>query len=370
MNNRPESAPHHDLSGRCSLDKVLILTRDDVNARRDRDALKAFRVAKVQHFAAGSEALDFLGREGVSLILCDTVLADMDGVRFTTLLRQNMNLKSVPVIMVTADNRKNTVLTAIAAGCSGYILRPYSLETFERHVALARTVDSYNEIEQIQLEEARNMVTMGDFDDAIEAFEEIIQIQDEAQKYYDLGCHYLVKSKYGKAIIAFKKAVKINDLFAEAYKGLADAYRAKGDIESSMAFLHKAAEVHAQFDRLEETKALFLEILRYEAQAPNPFNTLGVRLRKQGDLLGALHAYDQAVKVTPEDEHIYFNMAKAYYFRGEKEKAAENLATALKLDPGFTEARGLYARITGEEWGGVQEVGVARAAGSESLIDD
>ncbi len=331
-------------------DTALILTDNEVHARRDKQSVLGFKPRVTKLFAKGSDAFDFLSQNKVDIIFCDSALEDMDGVRFMKLLRQNMNLKKIPVVMVTMENRKGKVLDCISAGCAGYIIRPYSVDTFERHVKLALNLETFNEIEEIQLEEAKNMVNMGEFDDAIEAFEEIISIQDEAQKYYDMGCHFLFKRKYGKAIIAFKKAVKINTLFAEAFKGLADAYKGKGDFDNYKQFLKRAAEIHAQFDRLEQTKELFIEILKYESEAPNPFNTLGVRLRREGDYVGALHAYEQAIKLTPEDENIYFNQSKAYYFMGDKDKTVHTLRQALSLNPSFMEARKLYLKNTGEEW--------------------
>lgn len=336
---------------------VLILTSSEINARRDKHSVAVFEPLSIKFFGKGADAFDFMSNHQVDLVLCDGQLNDMDGVRFLKLLRQNMNLKKIPVVMVTMENKKNRVLDCISAGCTGYILRPYSMDTFERHIKLARNVESFSEIEEIQLEEAQNMVSMGEFDDAIEAFEEIIAIQDDAQKFYDMGCNFLFRRKYGKAIIAFKKAVKLNDLFAEAYKGLADAYKGKGDMENCYTHLKKAAEIHAQFDRLEETKALFIEILKYESEAPNPFNTLGVRLRREGDYVGALHAYDQAVKITPEDENIYFNKSKAYYFMGDLEQANDSLVEALKRKPDFVEAGKLYKKINKKEWASSDHAG-------------
>ncbi|WP_035104255.1 tetratricopeptide repeat protein [Desulfohalovibrio reitneri] len=352
------------------LDTVLILTRSELHGKRDRQSIQGFGAETVKHFLKGSDAFDFLTHNSAGLILCDTELEDMDGVRFLKLLRQNMNLKQIPVVMVTMENRKNKVLDCISAGCAGYILRPYSMDTFERHVRLALNLESFNEIEEIQLEEARNMVSMGEFDDAIEAYEEIISEQDEAQKYYDMGCQFLYKRKYGKAIIAFKKAVKINTLFAEAFKGLADAYKAKGDYENYKKYLMQAANVHAEFDRLEETKELFIEILKYENDAPNPFNTLGVKLRKEGDHAGALHAYKQAIKLTPDDENVYYNKSKAHYFMGDIEETLTSLREALSRKPGFTEARKLYANLAGQEWAAPAQEGAGDDDRPGALVDE
>ncbi|MCJ2164049.1 MULTISPECIES: tetratricopeptide repeat protein [unclassified Pseudodesulfovibrio] len=329
---------------------ILILTDIEVHAKRDLATIKTFGPKDVQVFSSGANAIDYIADNPVDLIFCDSSLSDMTGIKFAQIVNKNMSGRPMPIIMVTLENRKDHVLDSIASGCIGYILRPYSLDTFEKYLILANQLDSYPEIEEMELKEAKDMVARGDFDDAIEAFEELISYQDEAQKYYDMGCQFMVQGKYGKAIVSFKKAVKINDLFAEAYKGLAEAYKGRGDLESFKKFLRKAADVHAQFDRLEETKTLFIEILKYDAETPNPFNTLGVTLRKQGDYPGAIHAYRQALVLTPHDENIHFNMAKALYFMGKLDDASKEVVSALNMNPGFTEANKLYQRIHGNPW--------------------
>jgi tetratricopeptide (TPR) repeat protein len=75
-----------------------------------------------------------------------------------------------------------------------------------------------------------------------------------------------------------------------------------------------------------------------------------VRLRKSGDLAGAMHAYQQAVELTPEDENIFFNMSKAYYFMGNIAEAKINVEQALTLNPGFTEGRKLYRKLFNKEF--------------------
>lgn len=331
-------------------DTVLIVTRNEEHAKRDKRSLLAFRPNRVEQFSSGEQALEFLQTNRVDMVLLDSQLDDMDGSKFLRLTRRDMRLSRVPIIMVTTQSQRDKVLDAIAAGCAGYILRPYSEETFKKHVLRGCQVERMSEIEEQQIEDAKEMVAAGDFDDAIDAFEEIISEQNLAQHYYDMGCRCLVRQKYGQAIIAFKKAIKINDLFAEAYQGLADAYKGKGNLDQFKRCLQKAAEIHAQFNHMEETKELFIEILKYDPDTPNPFNSLGVKLRKSGDLPGALHAYKQALQLTPDDENIHFNLSKAHYFMGNTDLAKECINHALDIEPNFSEGRKLYRKIYGREY--------------------
>lgn len=329
---------------------VFILTANRDHAKRDRGCLKEFNPKTVMEFASGMEAMDAWSFHKVDLLLLDTDLTDMEGVKFLRLMRGAEDMRKVPVVMVTSENHKNEVLDAIGAGCDGYIIRPYSRKTYEDHLARAWQVERVTEIEEILVDGAREKVAKGDYDGAIAAFEEFFSEENQAQGYYDSGMRYLMEGKYGKAIAAFKKAVNLNDLYAEAYKGMAEAYKGKGDIEQSQKYLQKAAEIFATIDRLDECRELFIEILKYDAQTPNPFNTLGVNLRKRGDVNGALRAYRQALELTPMDENIYFNMAKAFYFLGDKERSLERLRQALSLNPGFAEGRTLYEKLAGAPW--------------------
>jgi CheY-like chemotaxis protein len=351
------------------LDVVAVVSGLEEHSRRDRQCVKQLKASMIQQFSSGSEAIDFLGERAVDLIVLDSQLSDMDGLKFLRLLRLNMNLKETPVVFVTNEGQKDRVLEAIAAGVDGYVLRPYSVETFHRHMLRALKVDKLVEIEHAQLNEGKRLLAAGKYDEAIETFEELVSEDNQAQKYYDMGCKYLVKQKYGQAILAFKKAVKINELYAEAYKGLAEAYKGKGDLEGYKTYLQKAAETFAHFNRLEETKELFIEVLKYDANSPNPFNTLGVRLRKEGDLPGALHAYRQALELTPDDENIHFNMAKAQFFMGDNRGSQDALLKALWINPNFTEALKLHLKLFGREFKPPKGAGMPGGPPSKGTID-
>lgn len=351
--------------------KSMVLVGDsEQHLRWDHKNLKTFKPSHVATFDKGSEAIAYLQNEDVDIVLCDASLQDMDGIQFLLHVKRTFRNKAIPVVMVTAENRREKVLDAISAGCAGYILRPYSNQTFERHLHMAFEMDSFNEIDRLQIEEAKELVAMSNFDDAIEAFEEIVSEQDEAQRYFDMGCTFLVQGKYGKAIIAFNRALKINELFAEAYKGLADAYKGKGDIAKFRENLQKAMDIHARFGRFEETKKLFVEAIKCDSDAPNPFNTLGVNLRKQGDYPGALHAYSKALELTPDDENVFYNMAKAYYLAGMKAEAMDTADKACRKNPNFAEGRALYLKVAGREWSGPAETGGTASEKNATMMDD
>lgn len=337
--------------------RVVIISRERSHVERDRQALKRFPLEVDKIASSGAEAYKHIAKNPCDLVLCDTDVDDIDPYAVLRSLKANKSLKHIPVVMVTRENDRGAVLDAVAAGCSGYILRPYSDETFERHVNTALQLIRYNEIEARQLKDARLMMETGDYDEAIEEFEEVLSQQEEAQKFYDIGCTYLAKDKFGKAIVAFQKALKINDMFAEAYEGLSEAYKRKGDLEQCQFFLKKAADLYAAHDHMEKVKEVFIDILKMDNRAANPFNSLGVKLRKVGDYQAAIRAYKQALELTPNDENVHFNMAKAYYFMSDTENALDKLAVALSINQDFPEALTMYKSLKGAPWPGLRQQG-------------
>ncbi|WP_461210025.1 tetratricopeptide repeat protein [Desulfocurvus sp. DL9XJH121] len=348
---------------------ICLISGVEDHLRRDKFNLSRIRAGNIKAYSTGHDALEYLEKASVDCILLDTELLDMDGFELLRALRQTPLHRKTPIIMVTVANKKDSVLDAVDAGCTGYVLRPYSEETLKRHLVMAKQLERFSEIEEEQLRQAQDMVEQGDFDDAIEEFEEILTVQDEARKYYDMGCDYLLRQKYGKAIIAFNKALKINDLYAEAYQGLAKAYKGKGNIQKYANYLQKAAEVHAQFDRMDQAKTLFIEVLKHDNQAPNPYNTWGVQLRRQGDYPGAVQAYNRALELTPKDENIHFNLSKAYFFMGDRKKAESALKKALRTNGDFPEALKFFSEVTGEPWPGPVKPKDETAAPAMSVID-
>ncbi|MBF0480718.1 MAG: tetratricopeptide repeat protein [Desulfovibrionaceae bacterium] len=348
-----------------SLSAVVCANAEE--SRRDRASLTRLNYARVVCFEAGREAFESLLQTPADVILTAFELRDMSGATLIKMLKGDSRTAHIPVIMVTHRNTKETVLRAISAGCAGYVLRPYSESVLQRHLNQARSAGRFDEIEREQLGHARELVLQGDFDAAIDEFSELAAAPEDAQHYFDLGTRYLLEQKYGKSIIAFNKAIKINELFAEAYRGLADAYKGKGDTEKYQQYLKRAADIYAFQDRLQETKELFAEILATDAYAVNPYNNLGVQLRHKGDLAGAIRAYARALELTPKDENIHYNVAKAYHLSGQTGAALTAITSALELNPSFEKAREIYSLIAKREWHVPAEPGGGRI--SESLTD-
>jgi len=324
---------------------VAILTNNLHHAARDKQCCAKLNVKSATVFESLEEVLPPLRSKAYQLLLIDTALKGKSGCDSLKAIRKATRDQMLPAVMVSTDSSLRHVLAAIAAGCNGYVIRPYSPSTLERHVLMAIASTGREEIEYEQLSMATDLVQQGRFDEAIEEFTEIVEEPNEALRYFNQGMDYLHRQKFGKAILAFNKAVAANALFAEAYKGLALAHKGKGDEAGYRAYLDKSAEILAIQDRLDELKALFADILQANPEAVNPYNTLGINLRRKGDYGGALHAYTQALELTPTDENLHYNIAKACLFAKDYDRAMGHLEQAVALRPGFDEAKALLGKL-------------------------
>ena len=72
------------------------------------------------------------------------------------------------------------------------------------------------------------------------------------------------------------------------------------------------------------------------------YNEAGMQYRATKSFDEAVKNYSRAILVSPEDENLHYNIARAYFEEGKRDKAEEFLDKAMKLNPEFKEAKALY----------------------------
>jgi tetratricopeptide (TPR) repeat protein len=317
---------------------VALINSDPKQLAKDRQFLAKLGFTGLHQHAGFGEARPFLPAESIQLILTGDKAGDIDGVDCIRIIKRDKELTGKAVVMVSADGHRDRVLAAISAGCGGYVLRPYAQDTFAKHLKNAWESSRPDEQAQAALESGKNHLWAGRFDEAVKELAQVALKDNDALMWFNKGLEHLRKQEFGPAIQAFNKALAQNTLFAEAYRGLAYAHKGLGDQEKHLEYLKKSADILAMQDKLDDLKELFVEILTHDPGAVNPYNTLGVRLRRSGDLSGALHAYNRALALTPEDENLHYNIAKAYLHAARPDTAQRHLERAVAINPGFLEA--------------------------------
>lgn len=108
---------------------VKVLAVDDSKTIR-MIVKKAFSSFDVELFEAenGAEGLTVAIREKPNLIVLDITMPVMNGVEMLSRLKADPNLKSIPVIMLTAESGKDNVLNIVKMGVANYMVKPFKGE--------------------------------------------------------------------------------------------------------------------------------------------------------------------------------------------------------------------------------------------------
>jgi two-component system, cell cycle response regulator DivK len=104
---------------------ILVVEDQEDNRQILRDLLgnAGYELSEAEN---GEEAIAAVARRRPDLILMDIQLPIMDGYEATRRIRTNSDLKSVPIIAVTSYALAGDENKALAAGCDGYVSKPYS----------------------------------------------------------------------------------------------------------------------------------------------------------------------------------------------------------------------------------------------------
>ncbi|MFT3892829.1 MAG: response regulator [Anaerolineales bacterium] len=107
---------------------VLYIEDNPDNTMLVRRALEA-RGYKLLHAPTGNKGVEVAEQEHVDLILLDINLPDIDGYEVARRLRSNAKaeLKTVPIIAVTANALKGDAEKALDAGCDVYMSKPINI---------------------------------------------------------------------------------------------------------------------------------------------------------------------------------------------------------------------------------------------------
>lgn len=108
---------------------VLIVEDNELNMKLFHDLLEAHGIATVQT-SDGREVLDLAREHKPDLILMDIQLPEVSGLDVTKWLKDDEELKSIPVIAVTAFAMKGDEQKIREGGCEDYISKPISVGSF------------------------------------------------------------------------------------------------------------------------------------------------------------------------------------------------------------------------------------------------
>lgn len=111
--------------------KMKFLVVDDFSTMRRivRNLLKELGYTNVDEAEDGAIALQKLQAGSFEFVVTDWNMPNMDGLTLLQTIRATPNLKHLPVLMITAEAKKENIIAAAQAGASGYIVKPFTAGT-------------------------------------------------------------------------------------------------------------------------------------------------------------------------------------------------------------------------------------------------
>jgi len=111
--------------------KFLIVDDFSTMRRIIRNLLKELEFTNVDEAEDGVAALAKLRGSNFEFVVSDWNMPNMTGIELLKAIRADDALKHLPVLMVTAEARKENIIAAAQAGASGYVVKPFTAAVLE-----------------------------------------------------------------------------------------------------------------------------------------------------------------------------------------------------------------------------------------------
>jgi len=111
--------------------KFLVVDDFATMRRIVRNLLKELGFVNVDEAEDGVAALQKLRASKFDFVVTDWNMPNMTGIELLRKIRADATLKHLPVLMVTAEARKENIIQAAQAGASGYVVKPFTAATLD-----------------------------------------------------------------------------------------------------------------------------------------------------------------------------------------------------------------------------------------------
>ena len=114
--------------------KFLIVDDFSTMRRIVRGLLKEIGYNNAEEAEDGAVALNMLRNAKFDFVVSDINMPNMNGFELLNEVKKDESLKHIPVLMVTAEARKEDIVRAAQDGAAGYIVKPFTKATLEEKV--------------------------------------------------------------------------------------------------------------------------------------------------------------------------------------------------------------------------------------------
>ncbi len=338
----------------------------------------------------GEEALKVLKEGFIDFAIIDNNMPKITGLELLSIIRDDRQLRHLPVVMITAHAEKEFVTNAAESEIDAYILKPLTVQLIKQQIPAVIEKANNPSPMMAHLKEASKYEDLGEIDSAIAEVKLAIEANPKSSRpVRELGRYHMLKEDMEEAEKHLLKAAQMNRLDVVAFHQLGDLYIKKNDMDNALKYLVKAMDISPRnLDRglnlgkilikkkmVQKAVPVFIKVFQI---APNPtqlreeiallcieegaiaygekllspiieqspkkavlLKKLGFAIAKTGDNEKALEYLSQAEQLEPENFEIKLHIARIYIAKGMILRAEKPLKEILKVDPEHSEAREL-----------------------------
>ncbi|CCD38082.1 Chemotaxis regulator-transmits chemoreceptor signals to flagellar motor components CheY [Candidatus Paraburkholderia kirkii UZHbot1] len=109
--------------------KILVVDDFPTMRRIVRNLLKELGYGNVDEAEDSAAGLARLRGGGFDFVITDWNMPNLDGLSMLQQIRADATLSHLPVLMVTAEAKKENIIAAAQAGANGYVVKPFTAAT-------------------------------------------------------------------------------------------------------------------------------------------------------------------------------------------------------------------------------------------------
>ncbi|HAL39925.1 MAG TPA: chemotaxis protein CheY [Polaromonas sp.] len=114
--------------------KILVVDDFPTMRRIVRNLLKELEFVNVDEAEDGAVGLEKVRSGNYGFVVSDWNMPNMDGLAMLQAIRADPLFAKLPVLMVTAEAKKENIIAAAQAGANGYVVKPFTAITLEEKI--------------------------------------------------------------------------------------------------------------------------------------------------------------------------------------------------------------------------------------------
>ena len=192
----------------------------------------------------GEEAWQILKKQPVDMAIFDYDMPIMTGVELLRQVRDDRDLRDLPVVMVTAQAYRDFVAEVGESEVGAYVLKPITVKVLEDKVSMVVKNANNPPPMVFHLKRARDFEEQGNLEAAIAETLMAMQANPNATRpIREMGYYYFKKKDFKEAEKWLLQAAKLNALDVFAFHHLGELYLNLNDIPKASKYFEKAMSI-------------------------------------------------------------------------------------------------------------------------------